>query len=92
MTQKEQVIEAMQNNGGYATLQQLYRLLDFSTWKTKTPQESVRQIVQIHKEIFKIKPGLWALTDYKNIVLKKFNIIVSARFSIAIEGYVCYNG
>lgn len=71
MTQKQQVIETMKKNGGYATFQQLNHLMDFSTWKTKTPQASVRQIVQIHDEFFRIKPGLWALTECKNEVLKK---------------------
>ena len=74
MTQKQQVIETMRNNGGYATFQQLNRLMDFSTWKTKTPQASVRQIVQVNDEFFRIKPGLWALTDFKEEVLWKFDI------------------
>ena len=74
MTQKQQVIEIMRNNGGYATFQQLNRLVDFSTWKTKTPQASIRQIVQVNEEFFRIKPGLWALTDYKEEVLRKFDI------------------
>ena len=66
MTQKENVIEAMRKNGGYATFQQLNQIVDFSTWKTKTPQASVRQIVQVNDEFFRIKPGLWALTEYKD--------------------------
>lgn len=74
MTQKQQVIETMRNNGGYATFQQLNRLVDFSTWKTKTPKASVRQIVQVNEEFFRIKLGLWALTDYKEEVLRKFDI------------------
>ena len=51
MTQKQQVIGTMRNNGGYATFQQLNRLMDFSTWKTKIPQASVRQIVQVNDEL-----------------------------------------
>ena len=35
MKQKYYVIDAMRANGGYATLQQLNMLVDFSTWKTK---------------------------------------------------------
>lgn len=66
MTQNEQVIEALKSNGGYATLGQLYHLIDFSTWGTKTPQASVRRIVQVVPEIFKIKPGLWALEGYRD--------------------------
>lgn len=70
MTQKENVIEAMRKNGGYATFQQLNQIVDFSTWKTKTPQASVRQIVQVNDEFFRIKPGLWALTEYKGRCIK----------------------
>ena len=43
MSQKDNVIEAMRKNGGYATFQQLNHLIDFSSWKTKTPQASVKQ-------------------------------------------------
>ncbi len=75
MSQKDNVIEAMRQNGGYATFQQLNRLVDYSTWKTKTPQASIRQIVQVYDEFFRIKPGLWALTEYKDDVLRRFDII-----------------
>ena len=47
MSQKDNVIEAMRKNGGYATFQHLNQIVDFSTWKTKTPQASIRQIVQV---------------------------------------------
>ena len=40
MTQNEQVIEALKKNGGYATLGQLYHLVDFSTWGTKTEKST----------------------------------------------------
>lgn len=75
MSQKDNVIGAMRRNGGYATFQQLNQIVDFSTWKTKTPQASIRQIVQIHDEFFRIKPGLWALSECKDDVLKRFNIV-----------------
>ena len=74
MSQKDDVIVAMKENGGYATFQQLNSLVDTSAWKTKTPAASIRQIVQIHDEFFRIKPGLWALTGYKEDVLKKLSI------------------
>ena len=74
MTQKQQVIDIMKENGGYATFQQLNYLMDFSSWKTKTPQASVRQIVQVNDEFFRIKPGLWALVECKDEVLRKFDI------------------
>lgn len=74
MTQRQQVIETLKELGGFATLRKLYEAVDFSTWKTKTPEASIRQIVQTSPEIFKIQPGLWALEDFKSEVLKKFKI------------------
>jgi hypothetical protein len=74
MTQTEQVIAAMRGNGGFATLGKLNTLLPFSSWKTKTPDATVRRIVQESPCFFKIKPGLWALTEFKDSVLKKFNM------------------
>ncbi|MEI3322803.1 MAG: hypothetical protein V8R92_07705 [Eubacterium sp.] len=47
MTQKEQVYLAMERNGGYATFQQLNRIVDTSDWRTKTPDATIRRIVQI---------------------------------------------
>jgi hypothetical protein len=66
MKQHEAVIEVMRQNGGYATLGYLYKMIDFSTWKTKTPQASVRRIVQNTTHFFNIRAGLWALNEYKN--------------------------
>jgi hypothetical protein len=74
MKQYEQVIETMRNNGGYATLGELNRLVDISNWRTNTPFASIRRIVQMEPYFFKIRPGLWALTECKNTVLEKFQI------------------
>ncbi len=74
LTQKQQVIEAMKKNGGYATLQQLYHCIDFSAWGTMTPQASVRQIVQMNGEFFNVFPGLWALKECEKKVREKFSI------------------
>lgn len=73
-TQEYQVIEALRKEGGFATLRRLNEIVDFSTWKTKTPEASVRRIVQNSLSIFKIRPGLWALEDCRENVLKKFKI------------------
>ena len=75
MSQKDNAIEAMRKNGGYATFQQLNQMVDFSTWKTKTPQASIRQIVQVYDEFFRIRPGLWALMECKEDVLRRFDIV-----------------
>jgi hypothetical protein len=76
MKQHEAVILAMQQNGGYATLGQLYQTAPKilgSKWGTKTPFASIRRIVQEHEEFFKIRPGLWALTSEKDKVLRLFS-------------------
>ena len=73
-TQTQQVIDTLRKNGGYATLGRLYHLVDTSSWLTKTPNESIRRIVQQSKEIFKIQPGLWALEECRKEVLRKFEI------------------
>lgn len=66
MKQYEAVIETLRRLGGIATLGQLYQEV-FKTgdcqWNTKTPFASIRRIVQERKEIYKIKPGLWALAS-----------------------------
>lgn len=52
MLQKDYVIEAMRTNGGYATFQQLNKLVDYSSWGTKTPAATIRAIVQKNDEFF----------------------------------------
>jgi len=76
-TQTMQVIKAMRENGGFASFSQLNSMIDFSEWKTKTPQASVRRIVQENETFFRIQPGLWALKEYKETVFKKLNLTKS---------------
>lgn len=82
MKQKDYVINAMKSNGGYATFQQLNNLVDFSTWGTKTPFASIRRIVQTNNEFFRVQPGLWALKEYEQDVLAKFEINIKNSNSI----------
>ena len=74
LSQTDQVIKALQDEGGYATFKRLNEILDFSTWKTKTPEASVRRIVQESEQIFRIRPGLWALKEMRDEVLMKFEL------------------
>lgn len=67
-------------------------LVDFSTWKTKTPEASIRRIVQENDEFFRIQPGLWALREYENEVNKKFNIIKSNVESVSQFTHSYYQG
>jgi hypothetical protein len=69
LKQHEAVIQAMKNNGGYASLGLLYQEaqnIPDVAWNTKTPHNSIRRIVQKSAEFFKIRPGLWGLKEYKN--------------------------
>ena len=69
MKQNEAVILTLEKLGGVATLGQLNQeVLKISDceWKTKTPFASIRRIVQLDKNIYKIKPGLYGLTKLKN--------------------------
>lgn len=68
MTQYQAVIETLERLGGIATLAKLYQevfKIEECQWKTKTPFASIRQIVQIRPEIFKVRPGLWALESHR---------------------------
>lgn len=73
-TQTQQVIETLRQHGGYSTLGNLYRHVNTSQWATKTPNESIRRIVQMSNEIFRIQPGLWALEECRDDVLRKLGI------------------
>ena len=74
VTQEQQVIEVLRSAGGYATLRRLNELVDFSKWATKTPEASVRRIVQNSSQIFKVQPGLWALKEMRDVVLRRFDL------------------
>lgn len=92
MTQKEQVIKAMEANGGYATLQYLNHFVDVSSWGTKTPDATIRRIVQDNNVFFKIRPGLWALKKCEDDVLKKFSIIKNDKKSEESFTHSYYQG
>lgn len=77
MYQYEAVIKTMEENGGFATLGHLYRYalnVPGCEWGTKTPYASIRRIVQDDRFFFKIRPGLWALKNLRDAVLRHFNI------------------
>lgn len=68
MKQHEAVILTLEKLGGIATLGKLYQevfKIRECTWKTKTPYASIRRIVQLDKNIYKIRPGLYGLVKYK---------------------------
>ncbi len=68
MKQYEAVIQTLESLGGQATLADLYRevlKVKECRWDTKTPFASIRRIVQTRQEIFKVRPGLWALRSHQ---------------------------
>lgn len=68
MHQHEAVAQVMRENGGYATLKHLYDHaphVEGSEWGTKTPNASIRRIVQRQEAFFKVRPGLWALEEMR---------------------------
>ena len=92
MTQEQQVIETMRELGGYATFRRLNSTVDFSTWKTKTPEASVRRIVQNSRHIFRIQPGLWALEECREDVLKLFELKIGNAQSEELFTHGYYQG
>ncbi len=68
MTQKEAVIKTLLKLDGLATLgqlnQEVMKIKD-CVWKTKTPFASIRRIVQLDENIYKIKPGLYGLRSFR---------------------------
>lgn len=91
-SQASQVIEAMRNEGGYATLRRLNEIVDFSSWTTKTPEATVRSIVQRDNSFFKIQPGLWALEEMRDEVLRKFEIKPGDMKSVEVFTHGYYQG
>ena len=69
MKQHEAVIATLEKLCGVATLgqlnQEVFKIKECK-WNTKSPFASIRRIVQTRpNEIYKIKPGLYALKSYK---------------------------
>jgi len=92
ITQTEQVIDALRKDGGYATFKRLNEIVDFSGWATKTPEASVRRIVQDSDQIFRVQPGLWALEEMRDEVLQKFQLKVGNNKSEELFTHGYYQG
>ena len=92
MTQTQQVIETMRRLGGVATFGKLNSEVDFSFWGTKTPEASVRRIVQNSPDIFKLRPGLWALKEYEEEIRARFDIAVGNEREPDAFSHTYYQG
>ena len=88
MKQYEAVISTLEKLGGQATLAQLYQeslKVPGVGWGTKTPFASIRRIVQVRPEVFKVRPGLWALETYRTILGLPHGETEESQSPVAIE-------
>ena len=95
ITQNQAVVDAMQANGGMATLGYLYRTaphIEGSSWGTKTPFASIRRIVQTDGRFFKIRPGLWALKSEEARLCKQFSFDLNAPQQENLFDHSYYQG
>lgn len=96
MKQYEAVIITLERLGGQATLAELYRevmKIKGCHWGTKTPFASIRRIVQVRPEIFKVRPGLWALRSYQaSLGLSEYADSRSVSSKALEQGHSYYQG
>jgi len=74
MTQTQAVEEIIRRLGGLATLKQIYTHIseiDDCQWTTKTPEASIRRIVQLDKNIVRLGQGIWCLKEYTSKFAKE---------------------
>ncbi len=94
--QHEAVILTLERLGGQATLAELYQEvmhIKECNWVTKTPFASVRRIVQQRPEIFKVRPGLWALRSYQNkLGLSEYSKIKKSSTESIKQNHSYYQG
>ena len=95
MKQHEAVLLTLERLGGQATLGQLYRevmKVEDCRWATRTPFASIRRIVQTRPEIFRVRPGLWALVSHKAIREPGSKRARSAEAQAVEQGHSFYQG
>jgi len=96
MKQHDAVILTLERLGGQATLAELYRevmKVKECNWGTRTPFASIRRIVQQQPEIFKVRPGLWALRSYKDILgLTEFSETKDISPELSDQNHSYYQG
>lgn len=69
----------MKKKGGYSTLKELYKevpLVEGVAWNTKTPEATIRRIVQNEKHFFNIRAGLWALNECKDTLPDEIKLLI----------------
>lgn len=75
MTYEEAIEQVMRDNGGFASLQQIYNDIwafkDRSKIVGKTPHNTIQERVQRSKKFFRIGLGVYGLSELKNTLLIK---------------------
>lgn len=96
MKQYEAVIQTLEQLGGQATLAELYHevmKIEECAWKTKTPFASIRRIVQVRPEIFKVQPGLWALRSHQDSLgLIEHDVPAQSTPEVLPQGHSYFQG
>lgn len=95
MKQHEAVIKALEGRGGIATLGELYHAtmqIKECEWNTKTPFASIRRIVQERSEIFRVRPGLWALESHRGQPGIPSVTVVASVVETPIYNHTFYQG
>lgn len=76
MTQAQAVIETIRKQGGIATLKHIYEHIHEikdCKWNTKTPEATIRRIVQENDEIIRVVPGYYMLPEFRDKMLQQHN-------------------
>lgn len=75
MTYREALEIIMENNGGFAPLNLIYKSIwnykDKSEIKGQTPNATIRETLQRSKVFFPLGIGVWGLSKYKHILTAK---------------------
>lgn len=74
MTQAQAVIETIRRQGGIATLKHIYEHIHEikdCQWNTKTPEATIRRIVQENEGIIRVVPGYYMLPEFRDKMLQQ---------------------
>lgn len=66
--------------------------MDTSGWKTNTPAETIRRIVQNSLSTYRVEAGLWALEDCREEVQRRFSLKEGDKRSQEQFGHGYYQG
>lgn len=93
MTQTQAVEEIIRKQGGVSTLKDIYKHIheiEGCDWKTKTPDATIRRIVQQDSNIIRLRPGYYMLAEFKD-QLTKHSTHVTQNIIVKVESGATYN-